>query len=322
MTGRAAAALLVAALAVPSAAVAADEPLVGDPVFSYTDQRIDESSGLVARDGLVVTVNDSGDSNRIFTVDPATGRTVGVTSWQGEAVDIEALAPAGKGRVWVGDIGDNNAARDSVTIARVPFGRGDRTVTAPTYELVYPDGAHDAESLLVDPATGQVLVVAKEFAGRVYAAPSRLDPDRPNRLTEVGRALGLATDGTFLPDGRHLLVRNYGQAAVYAWPDLDRLATVDLPRQPQGEAIAVAESGEILIGTEGAGSQVLRIELPADVTALMVQTPAADEGAGGEDPSDAAPTDVAEDRDWWPWAVGGVAGVLIVGVLVRSLRPR
>ena len=319
MIGRVAAALLVAALAVPAAAVA-DDPLVGEPAFSFTDQRIDESSGLVARRGLVVTVNDSGDSNRIFTVDPATGDTVGVTSWQGDARDIESLAPAGDGRVWVGDIGDNDADRLSVTIAKVPFGRGERTVDAPTYELVYPDGAHDAETLLADPRTGQVLVATKEGFGRLYAAPKKLDPDGPNELVSMGRVLGIATDGSFFPDGRHLVIRNYGQAAIYTWPELERLSTVQLPAQPQGEAITVSGAGAILIGSEGAGVPVLEVQLPPDVTAQLAEPSRAP--ADDPDAPEVAPEQADDERDWWPWALGGLAGVAIIGVLLRSLRPR
>ena len=71
----------------------------------------------------MVTTNDSGDSGRVFAVDPATGDTVGTTSWSPAPEDVEALAPAGPGHVWVGDIGDNRRARDSVQVLRVPVGR-------------------------------------------------------------------------------------------------------------------------------------------------------------------------------------------------------
>src|SRR5690349_17794369 len=72
--------------------------------FRFADPAIVESSGLAVVSGAFVTVNDSGDSARVFSVDPRTGRTVGVTQWAGEAVDDEALAPAADpGFVWVGD---------------------------------------------------------------------------------------------------------------------------------------------------------------------------------------------------------------------------
>ncbi|GAA3525328.1 WD40 repeat domain-containing protein [Nocardioides daeguensis] len=303
----------------PGAAV---EPPPGQPVFGFTDPEITESSGLVARDGLVVTVNDSGDSNRVFTVDPATGDTVGVTRWQGDATDIEALAPAGgpgSGEVWVGDIGDNTGARDHVEVARVPFGRGNREVDAPTYELTYPDGPHDAETLLADPATGRLYVVAKEFIGRLYAAPERLDPDGPNELSAVDEVLGIATDGSFTPDGKHLVLRNYGQAAVYTWPGLQRVAQVDLPRQPQGEGLAISESGEVLVSSEGVEAEVLRVAVPLGSSPSASSSPSPSSDADG---SEQAPVQAEEQGSWWPWALGGIAGVVMVGVLLRSLRPR
>ncbi len=80
-----------------------------DVVVTVQDPRIIESSGLIARDGDFLTVNDSGDSGRVFVVDGKTGQTIGVTSWSDSASDVEAIAPAGGDRIWVGDIGDNDA---------------------------------------------------------------------------------------------------------------------------------------------------------------------------------------------------------------------
>ena len=226
--------------------------------FSYRDQAIVEASGLVVRDGLFVTVNDSGDGGRIFTVD-GSGETVGTTSWADEPTDTEALAPAGDGEVWVGDIGDNPGSRASITVLKVPFGRGDRTVTPEAYELVYPDGAHDAEALLAQPRTGQLFVVTKDiFGGTMYAAPRDLSADGPNELTPVVDTKGFVTDGSFFPDGRSYVLRDYGTAAIYSFPDHERLASFRLPSQQQGEGIAVAEDGSVHINTEGQFSDVLQ----------------------------------------------------------------
>lgn len=306
---------------VPGAAL---EPVDADPVFSFTDPDIVESSGLVADDGLVVTVNDSGDGNRIFTVDPATGATVGVTRWQGDAVDIEALAPAGDGHVYVGDIGDNAASRDSVRVARVPFGRGEREVDATAYDLVYADGPHDAEALLVHPQTGRLYVVSKEFIGRIYAAPEPLDPAGTGELTAVDEVLGIVTDGAFFPDGEHLVLRNYTQAAIYTWPDLDRVALLDLPAQQQGEGIAVTADDTVLLSSEGQDAEVLQVELPADVRAELAGESASSEATPAPDagPDESSPVEVIDERPWWPWALGGVVGAVIIAVLLRSLRPR
>ena len=127
-----------------TAAVSADR---GEVLFSFRDPAIVESSGLVARDGLVSTVNDSGDAGRVFTVD-GTGRTVGVTTFADAPVDVEALAPAGPGEVWVGDIGDNTASRDTIQVADVPVSASNLTTEPTVFDLAYPDGPHDAETLM------------------------------------------------------------------------------------------------------------------------------------------------------------------------------
>jgi hypothetical protein len=236
-------------------------------VLRFTDPDVVESSGLVVVDGLVVTVNDSGDSGRVFAVDPATGETVGVTSWTPEPTDVEALAPAGPGHVWVADTGDNRRVRDAIEVLRVPVGRGDRSVEPETYELTYPDGAHDAEALVRHPLTGQLFVITKGvFSGTVYAAPQRLRADRPNALVAVGEAPGIVTDATFLPGGGGVVVRTYTSAHLASYPSWEPVASWDLPDQDQGEGIALT-GRDLVISTEGARSEVLRVPLPAEARA-------------------------------------------------------
>lgn len=272
---------LAALVAVPFLlGAAAGAPDVADhPEFRFADPEIVESSGLVVlpgagHDDLVVTTNDSGDSGRVFAVDPATGATVGVTTWPTDPVDVEALAPAGPGHVWVADIGDNQHARDSVSVLRVPVGRGDRAVAPEAFDLVYPDGARDAEALLRHPVTGRLFVVTKGvFAGTVYAAPLRLRADRPNRLTEVATAPGIVTDATFLPSGGGVVMRTYSTAHLSAFPSWQGVDSWPLPDQDQGEGVAVA-GDELLVSTEGARSQVLRLGLPPSAGATDRLSPA------------------------------------------------
>jgi hypothetical protein len=259
---------------------AAGAPGAADrPAFRFADPDVVESSGLVvlpgtSRDGLVVTANDSGDSGRVFAVDPATGRTAGVTSWPGGPQDVEALAPAGPDHVWVGDIGDNRHVRDTVSVLRVPVGRGDVTATPETYELVYPDGSRDAEALLSHPLTGRLLVVTKGvFSGTVYAAPQRLRADRPNRLVAVGDAPGLVTDATFLPGGGGVVMRTYSTAHLVSFPSWQPVESWTLPDQDQGEGIALA-GRELLVSTEGVRSEVLAVGLPASAGRTDLASPA------------------------------------------------
>jgi hypothetical protein len=308
----------------------------GHEVFRFDDPAIVEASALVVEDGLYVTSNDSGDTGRVFAVD-GTGHTVGLTNWaepQGDPTDTEALAPGGHGFVWVGDIGDNLAHRASVEITRIPIGRGERSVHPTTYRLSYPDGATDAETLLRNPHTGGLYVASKNvFGGVLYAVPRHLDPQGDNRLHAVGRVLPVATDGSFFPDGRHLVVRNYSTAVVYAWPSLQPVGSFALPHQGQGEGIAVAADGTVYVSSEGAHSSVLRVALPAAIRHAVQHavrpavsagpSPASPSGPGK--PGSGPPADRAQaeptSRDAWPWVAGGLFGLVAMVVLVRAVRP-
>jgi hypothetical protein len=228
--------------------------------------------------------------------------------------------------VWVGDIGDNAAARPSISVTRVPVGRGDRSASYPTVELVYADGPRDAETLLVDPTTGRLYVVSKEiFGGTLYAAPRRLSPDRPNVLRPVADALPVATDGAFWPDGRHLVVRGYGRAVVYAWPSMTAVADLDLPDQDQGEGIAVTADGRVLISTEGQFTDVLEVPLPRDVREVVA--PERERPGSGEDQARplVRPMPVIEETGPLPlWLLlgGGASVVVLLGLVAWSVRRR
>ena len=329
------AALLVGLPFVVGAASAADGPARHE-VFRFADPAIVESSALVVVPGAFVTVNDSGDSARVFSVDPRTGRTVGVTSWDGGAVDDEALAPAADdGFVWVGDIGDNTGSRDDVSVVEVPVGGGDRSVPGDRYTLTYPHGrSSDAETLLCDPRTGRLFVVTKGvFGGDVYAAPRTLRHDRPNLLRSRGSVLPIATDGAFFPDGQHVILRDYSRAVVYDWPSLEEVGEVPLPRQPQGEGLAVDADGQVFVSSEGQHQPVYRVPLPAAVQRVVGPTTRPSASRSGSPSGSASaspysregrelPEDPSGGRSPWQWLLG--TGVLVGAfvVLARALRPR
>lgn len=298
-------------------------------VFRFQDQRIDESSDLVVLGGgLFATANDSGDTGRVFVLD-ARGETVGLTQWEEHPTDVEALAPAPGGRLWVGDIGDNLASRPSIQVAEVTVGRGDRTEHPTPVTLTYPDGPHDAETLLGAP-DGHVYIATKGFlGGHLYAAPF---PLRDGTLTQLpGDVIPMATDGVFLPGGRQVLIRNYNSLALYDFPSMQVLGTQDLPLQKQGEGIGYAASGTLYLSSEGIGAPVVSVRLhPTPVRSVspsaVPTSPAGGHGTGtaGRPPaSTAEPVATEETRGrWWPWLTGGGVLVAMVVVLVRAIRPR
>lgn len=280
---RAEGAFVALVLAVPFAlgAASAEPPPEGEVVFTVADHRIVESSGLTAQEidgrALFTTVNDSGDEARVFTLDPETGRTVGVTTWSPGPRDVEALAPASDGHVWVGDIGDNRHRRDSIILTRVPVGEGDRTARSPQRrELVYPDHPRDAETLLRHPGTGQLFVVSKGvMGGFAYAVPPRSNGEagEAQELVQKAPVPALVTDGAFLPSGDFVLLRTYTHAHLLSYPNWEVLGSFVLPAQPQGEGLAVSETGEIFISTEGRKRPVLKVGLPPELQARTGPAP-------------------------------------------------
>ena len=319
------AALVAAPFAIGSAVAGSDQTGVE---FRWRDPQIVESSGLVARDGLFVTVNDSGDSGRTFVVDGSTGRTVGGAGWSGEPVDVEALAPTAHGSVLVGDIGDNTESRESVTILEVPSGRGFHDVEPASYPLTYSDGPRDAETLLVHPVSGRVLVASKSLLGGVlYAAPKRLRETGPNVFQPVGDVLGFATDGAFFPDGRHFVLRDYGRAVVYSYPGLAVVGELRLPDQQQGEGIAVDQDGRVFVSTEGQFSAVHQVGVPRRIARIVDPSPPGSTASTSptDDQQTAGDSDADEltvERPAWMWWLGGLVGIGMIVVLIRSLRPR
>lgn len=321
---------LAALVAVPFsvAALLPHAHVLPDEVFRFEDPAIVESSGLAVVDGRFVTVNDSGDSARVFSVDPTSGHTVGVSTWSSSAVDVEAVAPGAAGTVWVGDIGDNLTARSSVVVAGPVSISGSGGKFA-QYRLRYPGGPVDAETLLRDPITGRLYVVTKEvFGGRLLAVPTSPSATSVNRLTLVGDVLGLATDGAFFPDGRHVVLRNYASATVYEFPSLAQVASFKLPRQQQGEGIAVAPDGTVYVSSEGVRAAVLRVSLPAVVRAALAPVPTASPSSPTPSvppgPASREGTELPEapytGRDPQQWLLGGALAVVALGVLWLALR--
>jgi len=294
-------------------------PVPHSRLFTFADDRLFESSGLVDRGRVVYTVNDSGDDPVLYGVDARSGRTISRTTYADDATDDEALAPGADRTVWVGDIGDNRRGRDDVSVYRVPTVDGE--LRAPRYRLAYPDGPHDAEALLVRPRTGRLFVVTKSvFGGRVYAAPRELRTGEVNRLTPFAEVPGLVTDGSFFPDGRHVVLRTYDRATVYTFPGFLARGTVRLPDQRQGEGIAVSATGRVLVSTEGVRSDVLRVTLPAALTA-----PADTPDAAPAPPALESPDRRPPPRDTRDWVGIGLAAAAVAGVgylAVRGSRVR
>lgn len=248
---------------VPSGATAADQ--VTDR--HIRDARVTESSGLARSTyprRVLFTHNDSGDGPRVFAIDRL-GNTRAVLQLKGaSAADWEDITTGPNHRLWVGDIGDNGRRRDSITVYsfREPKALSHRSVQARRYRLAYPDGARDAEAMMVHPKTGRLFIVSKQRGhGVVYRAPRTLSERRVNVLRPVGRAPEMVTAATWGPHGKRYALSTYTRAYLYRGFKA-RPVVVRLPWTRQGESLEFGRSPRNLFrGSEGSNSPVYRVDL-------------------------------------------------------------
>ncbi|WP_236644000.1 hypothetical protein [Sorangium cellulosum] len=253
----------------------------------------DECSGVVAgavHPGTLYLHNDSGDRPRFFAIglDGAPRGEIEVAG--ARAVDWEGAArgPCGAGGgscLLFGDIGDNDRERDRYALYEVrepaALGGARRAVAAEAISLAYPDGSHNAETLLVHPVTGAITVVTKvkkkkDSAG-IYELSTR--PAAGQTATLVGAGSIAApvgsrsfTGGDVRADGAGVLLRTYSHVFFYPMAPDQTVAQAlagppcDMPAadEDQGEAIAWLPGGwdYVTIG-EGDEAPIHRVSCQA-----------------------------------------------------------
>jgi hypothetical protein len=326
---RSAVALLAAlglVIGLPLAAAAEDTV-----AFTITDSRIIESSGL-ARDTKAEsywTVNDSGDEGVAYRISP-NGKVTGTLEYRADPVDVEAVAMH-DGRLYVADIGDNDADRELVTVYYFNDARAaDQSVAYRSWEFRYPDGAHDAETLLVNDE-GRLYIVTKGAAGAVYAAPTSPERTAVNELERVGDAPAAVTDGTFLPGGdRIALLTYFGRVEVLDAKSYRKVDELTFPAQRQPESLTVSLSGKsLLVGSEGEDSKVYAVPMPSSgSTATPTPTATSSEGGDGADEPDAqeeaeAQTNAGQGRARTFLALGlaGLVAIAAGSVVALARKP-
>lgn len=333
MAGALAAALTGAPAApapVPQVRCTVDEPRLG------------ELSGLVVRDGAAWAMSDGGRRVELLQLDLDDCSVTRTRTADVNPYDAEDLALAPDGAFWVADIGDNDRDRTTVAVIVLPA-RGE----ARLHRLTYPDGAHDAEALLVD-ASGRPAVITKE-TGRpagVYRTAEPPDGAGPTPLVRIGElalpasnteggpvgGIGsrMVTGAAMSADGSVVAVRTYTDAWLFPVRDGDLVAAlqrtpvqVPLPDEPQGEAIAFGPDGTLLSGSERRGGERGQIRAVAAAVALA----AGGSPTGQTTPAPGAPTADAPAGDapapeWLPAAIGGgvAVGLLLLVTVLLGLR--
>lgn len=267
-----------------------------------SDARINESSGLAIgrrNPGIFWTINDSGGGPFLFAIDDkgstrARFEIAGASNFDWEDI-TSGTDDEGRPSLFIGDIGDNLLIRSELEIYQIeepvidPATAGlaeSKIMLGKKRRASYPDGRHNAESLLCHPKTGRLFVITKSETGLcgVYAFPEKLQTDACMNLETVAqfriaplarpgkRAIDncMSTGACFSPDASRLVVSTY--SSLYEWK-LDPAQTladvfaqkplrIVQPLLAQCEAVCFSADGKSLwITSERLPTPLYRIEV-------------------------------------------------------------
>jgi hypothetical protein len=268
-------------------------------ITQIKDESITESSGLTAsrtNPGVYWTHNDSGDGPFIYAFDTSgntlgTFRVTGATNRDWEDIATGPGPQPNRTYLYIGDIGDNDEQRAEVVVYRISepqIAASDKgstktqprpTEPAGAIRLVYPDGKHDAEALMVHPATGNFYIMTKVAFGNptVYEAEAPFSPGKLITLKRLGEVHiasilgGAITGGSISPDGRSVALCDYFGGYELTLPSTSRnfddiwkqkMRSFELGKRKQGESITYRLDGNAVLATsEGKSFDLIQVEL-------------------------------------------------------------
>jgi hypothetical protein len=243
----------------------ADVP--GAPAFSETPEAhaihplsVLEASGIAdskANPGYVWILEDSGNPPFIYLLkhDGTVVKHVFVGwawNWDWEDLALSTGPEPGKNYLYIADIGDNNRNRMEYSIFRFeePVAQADTIFQTDRIAFVYPDGSHNSEAMLIDPATKDIFIITKtDSRSGIYKLAYPYSTTRLNYVEKVGELpYNFATGAAISPTGKDIVVKTYADIFYYPHATGESLVQslsrtpVTLPYQPepQGEAITFA----------------------------------------------------------------------------------
>lgn len=165
--------------------------------------------------------------------------------------------PDGKSYVYIGEIGDNGAVHKEIYVFRFPEPEKlspESEVEVEQIKLTYPGGARDAETLMVDPISGDIYIVTKrDKKNNVYCLPANKFGEKEAILDRVGElSFTSSVAGDISSDGMQILVKSYlniyywerksGQSIAQALEEAPKMLLYN--PEPQGEAIGFQLDGK------------------------------------------------------------------------------
>ena len=235
----------------------------GIPQSVIKNPVLEEISGLAfsqKHPNLIYVHTDSGGEAAVYLLD-SLGKELGKIELEGaKNRDWEDIAvgpgPEGKPFIFVAEIGDNAAIHGEICIFRFPEPASivlESSVKPEVLRLTYPGGARDAETLMVDPISGDLFIVSKrDEKNTLYRVPQSAFSKGKVELEKLHSFdFTSAVAGDISRDGSRILIKNY--FAIYFWERQSgesiaqalQRAPKRLPYvpEPQGEAIGFNPNG-------------------------------------------------------------------------------
>jgi hypothetical protein len=251
-----------------------------------------EVSGLAAsrQNPDVLWVHNDGGRKQVFAV-TTEGTLIARVRVPVTLHDVEdiAIGPGPEKEVdyvYLGDIGDNESSRREIQVIRFaePALENDndkiKADDIEVFQLRYPDGPHDAESLMVDAVTGDLFIVAKENGrSRLYRlAANALRSDAPATLELAGYLnVDDISAGDISRAGDLIILRSEDRGWIWSRPSGASIAT-SFQRAPRivlvraagqaqnGEAVGFSPDGKSYYTiSEGDHEAIVVFPLPAGV---------------------------------------------------------
>ncbi|SDT47087.1 hypothetical protein [Microlunatus soli] len=263
-------------------------------IGTVTDPELIEPSGLAAsrvNPGVLYTHGE--DNPYVVALDSTDASVVGryradLVPWDWEDA---AVGPCPTGScIYFGDIGKESgrAGPQPTTFAihrvaepDLAEGESSGTLHVDTFRFAYPDGAKNAEALMVHPVNGRIYVLTKSNTGwsGIYTFPKRVPQpgDGIATLRKVGELqlptregdtnFSKVTAAAIHPKADRFLIRTYKAVYEFGRPgkDLDKAFVADPVRlvdtaERQGETIEYAPdgSGYFTMGEENAPPYTLK----------------------------------------------------------------
>ena len=206
-------------------------------------------------------VSETGGTN--IAVTDATGAKVGAISFSADTESVQGLA-VHSGSLFVGDVGDSKGKRNKITVYKLPLEVGNQSYNS--YDFRYPDGAHDAKSVLVS-GRGRIYVVTAGENPGIYYAELELSRSGVNKLSRASDAPAGVTDGVFLSDGVTMALRTGSGVQVVDASSWETRATLTYQGAPEGESITTFSGDRMLVG---AGPQLREEAVPTSDSTVTI----------------------------------------------------